>query len=374
MIPPSSHSAYGFKPRLQPSANGSSSSFGSVQSRRIQDQVHFGNGQTEAGPVRYQQHGPSWVLEKYPVTGNNCQICSVKNMLRHFGLQPAAIEDIMDKGLKPFLLEEIPVPNNPGLKHKRGLFIDDPDYPERYEINPEALREFLTGKLGMRLDQGLTLGLQNNNRDEETQRQFLDQCVEICGATSPLLIGLGSNVPNPNGTRTGQKYGHAIFAYPVPGADTWHIVDSEKDQISILSRDAFENYILNSAYQHQVQLFRVLEGPKPEKIAQFSRPEASPETTGSVKTPSESVEEPKPLEESSEAPEIASPIETPSETAKTPKPSSAQETEAKPEQSKPGWTQRLGQWFKDQWNSLTQSLKRFGNWIKSWFSSNKKAD
>lgn len=306
----------------------------------VKDMITFGQRFKAGDAVPYRQQGTvHTVTLDDPVSRNNCQICSVKHLLHSYQISPDTIDRIMEQGLKPYLLEDVAVPHNPGLTMKRGLFESEPG---QYDIRPEVLRDFLTQKLGFRFEE-LVLGQHNNPDNNEEERRFWEQCASIRASTKPLLIGLGHGAPNPLG---GFALGHAIFAAPVNGKDIWHFVDSEQATIGAKSGDALDNYIVENAKTHPILIHKVLEGPKADQLAPFQSPSdqqgQQSQETGKV-TSASSV---------TGASKIGSPDAKSQKDAPT-----------EPE-NKQKWYQGWGTWLKARWQSLVA-------WIKSWFPGKK---
>lgn len=306
----------------------------------VQDKLTFGQRFKAGDAVPYRQQGTvHTVTLDNPVSRNNCQICSVKHLLHYYQVSPDTIDRIMEQGLKPYLLEDVAVPNNSGLTMKRGLFESEPG---QYDIRPEVLREFLTQKLGFRFEE-LVLGQHNNPNNIEEERKFWEQCASIRASTKPLLIGLGHGAPNPMG---GFALGHAIFASPVNGKDIWHFVDSEQATIGAKTGDELDDYIVENAKTHPILIHKVLEGPKADKLAQFqvsSNPQGH-QLQGAGKSKPSS-----PVTASSEAGQSDS--------------KSQKDSPTQPE-NKRKWYQGWGTWLKAQWQGLVA-------WIKSWFPGKK---
>lgn len=285
------------------------------------NQLRFGSKSEESESsirVPFHQTGDSRITRQNPVSGNNCQICAIKNMLSYYGCQPNVIENFMGKSVKPALLA-----NPAGI-----VPIDGVD-----ELNNAVLREIVSEqseiKIGRPLQLGVHNGLINCPDAKEATTDFLNQCAAIGDSPDPLLINIAPNVAGAVGRKASEANGHAFFAYPSRnGSGNWHIVDSLEVNIRKLTRQAFDDYIFKNTHC-TVQIYPVVKGPNPQKMSAFE-----------------------PLNHQSLAPDI--------------KPESKSKS-GLPLQSKSKWTQ-IKQWVKLKWNSLTRGLKKLCEWVKRLFT------
>lgn len=326
------------------------------------DQVTFGSLFREGAPVPYQQSRNSSthsVSGDNPVSGDNCQICSVKHLLRYYQIGPDTVERIMEQGLKPYLLEMIPDPLNPNMSMKRGLtLIDDDHDDDRYDIDSDKLRDFLSTKLGFEFED-IKLGAGNGylSRSDEGKRQFLAQCNGVVTSGKPLLISLGEGAPHPLG---GRAEGHAIFACPASDVpERWHIVDSwnpnssNAHTIKSISGERLGNYLFDNLIEKNIFIHKVKKGPDPEKLAPFREGSSQPisPSGGRERAASGSVADPAGVK----------PVQTVKSDTSTPSNSTAQPSGEKDQ--KP--------WYKRWWSSIQSTWRGFVDWLKSWLPGKK---
>ncbi len=291
------------------------------------DSVRFGLQRREPA-LQYSQNlaAPSTGTAENPVSANNCQICSVKNLLHYFGASSTQIENLIHHTLPAEMRENLPAREMPYFTADSG----------ETEVNPAYLREFLNERVFAA--QGQSESVQAiQPHDQRKLEQALDD-------GKPLWVWAreGGKTLGGHPLRNEKNYreGHAYVVLPkaAPTEPRWVIVDSVYG-----AKTVTKAALLKAMRAHPQALYNVIHhAPDAEKMKlyedtppQVSTTEPSHATSGT--SASQSVKK-----------------------ASAPK--------------KPSLWQRFKWWNQAKWEGFKAFWKKLAQTVKGWFVQSPKAD
>jgi hypothetical protein len=311
-------------------------------------------------PFMQHKNRPTAGTKAAPVSPNNCLVCSAKNLLIYFG----CCRDTADHVIQDALTCEI----REGKHFKEDSPYFQQENSDFVELNNHFVRSFLASS-----GWGLNMHIQPLLLDQSDQ---IKQAIE---ARRPIWVfaeGDDHTLAVSAATDQGGKHrlagGHAYLVTPDQRDPAqWKVVDAWAGETTLSAEQLIQN--LSTMRSRQSQYNVVLSGPDHELIRVY-QPEKRP-ASGRLPAGAEPPSEPAPASTACRQPqsgaqqvvqqappalgESASPgaefAPAVKQNAKAPKPVNVDLSRWK----------RVTLWLKSQWLRLTESLKRWGRWLKS---------
>jgi hypothetical protein len=314
------------------------------RNQQAADQIHFG----AIGPdpdMPFRQIGSNYTgTQAQPVSPNNCQVASAKNLLVYYGFSPRTVDNCLQTRLTTEASdsenEDEFSPTYPHIDHRGKT------NPNKIELNQNFVLECLTNPHGLQMD------IDPYRRKGKAEiKKAIDEGLSFMvfakngpGNDTHTLAASGPN----QGHDLGDEHAYTVIPDRAnPGQ--WKVLDSLKERPTGLNADELKRNLDTMKSENSVYCI-VRNGPNRASVEIYN-PDAKNNNTDST-TPVE----PQPATSSNVSPPI-----------KDKKPSSSFHKNAKK-----GIFSRMGDWFKRQWNKLKDVSKRFWQWLKKPFRSKSK--